>query len=65
MIGRLSPIIDAARVSQSFDRYGPTSIDSPVPERLQMLLHGGDRHDAPMGVLEMLPGLLRLHASAP
>src|SRR3954454_1607461 len=31
-IGRLSPIIELARVSQSFVRYGPTGICSPFAE---------------------------------
>ena len=31
-IGRLSPIIELARVSQSLERYGPTGISSPFPE---------------------------------
>src|SRR5215211_6893928 len=44
-IGRLSPIIELARVSQSLERYGPTGICSPFAEACRCFCTDAtDRH---------------------
>ena len=65
-IGRLSPIIEAAKaVAQLATDKEPISICSHAVGGMQVLLHGRDRHDAPVGVLQMQPRLLGLHGRGP
>ena len=52
-IGRLSPIIDAARLSHSLGEIGADLDLLAVPGGVQLLLHCRHRHDPLVGVLEM------------
>ena len=56
--GRVSPIIDAARLSAEFRQVGADRDQLSVRGGLKLLLHRGDRHHALMGILEMEPCLL-------
>ena len=63
--GRLSPIMDCASVCAQLRQIGTDRDRFAVAGGLQVLLHGGDRHHALVGILQVPARLFRLDAFSP